>query len=195
MLGWSYGGLLAQCYALAYPQHCLGLILVATQSGLPEPVTTVDPAQRFISPAEQEAIDNVQKKVSEGTVTIDAQVIYNKNLAGDWKRYSYYKPAKEEVIRKALYEWSPAPGFEKLMRAESDTINLKGKFDGFKIPTLIIDAQWDFLLWWNPERADLMRKNHSHAQFEIFEKSGHKIFADEPDKFFSILKKFILSVQ
>jgi len=36
-----------------------------------------------------------------------------------------------------------------------------------------------------------MRKNHPHAQVKIFKKSGHKIFADEPKKFFSILKSFL----
>jgi len=32
-------------------------------------------------------------------------------------------------------------------------------FDDFEIPTLIIEGKWD-LLWWNPDRAKVMRKNH-----------------------------------
>jgi pimeloyl-ACP methyl ester carboxylesterase len=39
--------------------------------------------------------------------------------------------------------------------------------------------------------AEVMRKNHPHAQAEVFEKSGHMIFADEPEKFFSVLRNFL----
>ncbi|KKQ32825.1 MAG: hypothetical protein US49_C0005G0044 [candidate division TM6 bacterium GW2011_GWF2_37_49] len=46
---------------------------------------------------------------------------------------------------------------------------------------------------WDTDKAEFMRKNHPNAQFEYFEKSGHKIFADEPVKFFALLKTFIES--
>jgi proline iminopeptidase len=190
VLGWSCGGLWAQCYALTYPQHCTGLILVASKTGLFEPVMNHKREQMFMSPAELDAIENIGKLANAGRFTSDAQVIYNKWLAGDWKRSFYYKPTDEEMIRHALYGWSPAPGFEKLMRRESDKILLEGKFDDFEIPTLIIEAKWD-LQWWNPNRAEVMRRNHPHAQVEVFEKSGHRIFADEPEKFFALLKKFV----
>jgi proline iminopeptidase len=196
VLGWSYGGLLAQLYALQYPEHVSGLILGASNHNLPEAITKSEYEKRlqlFISQKEQEAIENIQKMASEGKLTT-AQVIYNKLIAGDWKRQSYYKPTQEELIRKALYGWSPASGFEERMRSDSDKINLKGKFDDFEIPTLIIEGKWD-LLWWNPDRAEVMRKNHPHAQVEIFEKSGHTIFADEPEKFFGLLRAFLEKIE
>jgi len=36
-----------------------------------------------------------------------------------------------------------------------------------------------------------MCKNHPHAQCAYFEKSGHAPFADEPEKFFALLKCFL----
>jgi len=189
ILGWSYGGLLAQCYALTYPEHVIGLVLVASQSGVQEPVMKPIRNKMFIAPTEQNAINDVREKFSRGEITA-LQSMYNQHLEGDWKRYSYYKPTTEELIRKGLYEWAPANGFEDAMRANINTINLEGKFANFNIPTLIIEARWD-LLWWNPDRAEVMRKNHPNARLEVFEKSGHKIFADEPEKFFAILKKFL----
>ena len=63
-----------------------------------------------------------------------------------------------------------------------DQISLDGKFDDFEIPTLLVEAKWD--LTWDTDKAEFMRKNHPHAQFEYFEKSGHCIFGDEPEKFF-----------
>lgn len=189
VLGWSYGGLLAQLYALTYPDRCIAIVLIASNSGLAEPVMKPVRDQMFFSQAEQDAISNIKKMGLEGKIT-GAQSFYNRQLAGDWKHSSYYKPTKEAIIRTMLYGWSPAPGFEELMRPDSDKINLTGKFDDFKIPTLIFEGKWD-LLWWNPDRAEFMRKNHPHAQVEIFEKSGHTIFADEPEKFFAVLRKFL----
>ena len=79
------------------------------------------------------------------------------------------------------------------MRPASDKIDLKGKFDDFEIPTLILETKWD-LQWWNPDRAEVMRKNHPHAHVEMFETSGHMMFADEPEKFFSLLRTFLTKV-
>jgi proline iminopeptidase len=196
VLGWSYGGLLAQCYALTYPERVMGLILGAAETGLPSNVTN-SREQLFISQAEQGAIKNISTMAQEGKLT-PAQKCYNQYLSGDWKRLSYYKPLLDESMRACLYDWSPAPGFVELISKalysrspESvQTINLQDKFADFEIPTLILEARWD-LSWWDPKRAEAMRKNHPHAQVEMFEKSGHKIFADEPGKLFDLLRKFL----
>jgi len=115
--------------------------------------------------------------------------VYNAYRAGDWKRQSYYKPTPEELARIVLYKWLPAPGFREIISRDVSTISLDGRFDDFEIPTLLMEAQWD--LTWGTDKADLMRKNHPHAQFAYFEKSGHRIFADEPEKFFTTLKNFL----
>ncbi len=195
VLGHSYGGLLAQCYALMYPQRCIGLILAASSTGISD--NTMQPVREkiFISQTEKNAIESIRNMANQGKLT-SAQCIYNTNLAGDWKRWFYYKPINMDALaRVSLYGHNPAPGFEELMRIESDakipqSDFLKGKFDDFEIPTLILEAKWE-LAWWNPDRIDDMRKNHPHAQLEIFEKSGHMIFVDEPEKFFPLIRDFL----
>ncbi|KKP35852.1 MAG: hypothetical protein UR26_C0002G0152 [candidate division TM6 bacterium GW2011_GWF2_32_72] len=190
LLGWSYGGLLAQLYVLTYPEHVAGLILIASQSGVFDNVMEPVRDRMFISEAEEEAIKNIRKKCMEGKMSL-AQCIYNLQLAGDWKRQSYCKPTKDELIRKAFYEWGPAPGFEKAMRADMDKINLEGKFKDFKIPTLIMEGKWD-ILWWNPDRAEVMKKNHPNAKIKIIEKGGHMMFRDQPEEFFAAIKDFLI---
>ena len=142
VLGWSYGGLLAQCYALTYPKHCMCLILGASTTGVSDNVMQPVRELQFVSQAEFDAISNIRKLANDGKLT-SAQCGYNINIAGFWKHYHYNKPTNEELIRKALV-WNPAPGFEELMRPDSDNMNainfLKGKFDDFEIPTLITEA-------------------------------------------------------
>jgi len=187
MLGWSYGGFLAQCYALTCPQHVQGIVLVASSPGS-SACTTQSREDMFISAAEKECMQKVRQAFADGHLTKE-QAGYNKDLCGDWKRQGYYKPTCEELARQTWYEWSPAPGFNNLMSLAGSEIDLAGKFVAFDIPTLIYEATWD--LTWDAAKTTFMRKNHPHAQVEVFEKSGHCIFGDEPERFFSLLKIFL----
>jgi len=192
LLGHSYGGLLAQCYALKFPEHCRGLVLSTAdpQGGDPTLYTGEGPkykkAGMFISQKEFNAFNNIKK--NRGLTP--AQSYYNRYLNGFWKFAYYHKPPKENIIKNANYGSSTAPDFRKIMISDIAKINLEGKFHDFKIPTLIVEGKYDFL-WGDMDRVAIMRKNHPHAQVEIFEKSGHTIFADEPKKFFTLLKSFL----
>ena len=188
VLGWSFGGFLAQCYALTYPDHIKGLILVAAADGLTKVKMKPEREQKFISQEERDAIEKIYVAKAEGKLNL-IQMGYNKDLCGDWKRQHYYKPTQEEFVRLARYEFVYVPGYDILMSNDYKKISLDGKFDDFEIPTLVIEAKWD--LTWDTDKANFIRENHPRAQFEYFEKSGHKIFADEPERFFNLLRSFL----
>ncbi len=188
ILGWSFGGFLAQCYALTYPEHITGLILVAASDGLKKVEMKPSRQLMFISKEEKDAIQKIYANKNANKLTLE-QAVYNAHLAGDWKRQSYYKPTPDEFIRTTLYEWTPAPGFRELICSDESKIGLDNKFNDFEIPTLICEGRWD--LTWNTDKVDFMRKNHPRAQVEYFKSSGHQIFADEPEKFFKLLKDFL----
>ena len=189
VLGWSDGGFLAQCYALTYPEHVYGLVLVAAEDGLKNILRKVGRMNTFLSEEEKKKISSIFEINSNGELSLD-QFVFNINLNGSWKKQHYYKPSYDEMIRLAFYEWKPAFGFREFINLDFEKIALDGKFNDFELPTLIMEAKWD-LTCDIIEKMKFLRKNHPHAQFEFFEKSGHKIFNDEQDKFFSILQKFL----
>jgi proline iminopeptidase len=187
VLGHSYGGLLAQCYALRYPESLKGLILLCASTGLHDssgPSRTQD----FLSPEERQKISQIRRTSGLST----AQIVYNNFLNGDWKRQSYYKPSRERIAQIALYEWVQDRNFNGIMSRSAAAVNLEGAFSQCPIPTLIMEAKWD--MSWSTDKPERFRENHPHAQFDMFEESGHSPFEDEPARFFGILKDFIGSL-
>jgi len=190
ILGHSYGGLLAQCYAVKYPEPVIGLVLVSAKPGMNTGLGESRQGE-FISEQESQKIFQLKMKYFSGQISMQ-QLIYNAFLNGDWKRQHFYKPSREEIARAALYNWMHDEGFNDIMNRSAGDIDLTGAFENCPIPTLIIEGKWD--LTWGNEKAKIFSNNHSNARLVMFEHSGHSPFRDEPDKFFQTLKEFIINL-
>jgi len=186
VLGNSYGGLLAQCYTVKYPESVSGLILVTSLTAMP----TYESSRQyeFISKEEREKIRAVH---SNGNLSSE-QSLYNAWLNGDWKRQCYYKPTKERIAQMARYEWKQDSNFNSIMSRNTKKVDLKGAFDNCPIPTMIMEGRWD--LTWNTNKPGILHKNHPNARLLFFEESAHSLFDDEPEKFFDTLQDFVLKL-
>jgi proline iminopeptidase len=189
VLGHSYGGLLAQCYAVKYPEKVQGLILLCASTGL-HGESLPSRQNDFIGPEERQKMNQIRK---ESGLSI-AQLVYNNHLNGDWKRQSYYKPTREQLAQTALYGWIHDfdRNFNGVMSRSSNAINLQGAFAQCPIPTLILEAKWD--MSWNTDKPERLHKNHPNAKLIMFEASGHSPFEDEPEVFFPVLKEFLAAL-
>jgi pimeloyl-ACP methyl ester carboxylesterase len=111
VLGHSYGGLVAQWYAIRYPEHMLGMILV----GSSVPVVGLQLGDRdYRSDAERQRIRAVYAIDGESVVPVHSdrvdlatlqRMIYNGYLNGDWKRQFFFKPSRKRMAQIARYEW------------------------------------------------------------------------------------------
>ena len=93
VLGWSYGGVLAQSYTVKYPERVAGLVLVGSSTdGLRlalKPTHQFD----FLSEIERKKIAKIHGNQSLPL----AQAVFNAHLNGDWKRQGFYRPTREET--------------------------------------------------------------------------------------------------
>ncbi|MAG79213.1 hypothetical protein CMI40_02455 [Candidatus Pacearchaeota archaeon] len=190
VLGHSYGGLLAQYYALKYRKNLLGIILVCSSYGFLKKDKKSKRELKYLTPKEIDRIGEIFKQISEFKISLK-QGIYNMMLNGDWKRQNFYKPSKKQMALSSLYEWDHDRDFNKKICKSFYKKSLLGKFNNFKVPTLIIESKWD-LTWNSSVKVKIMKSIHPNSRIIIFKHSGHSPFMDEPVLFFNTLKEFIL---
>lgn len=145
----------------------------------------------FIAKEERERINELYAMSRNGEIN-SPQLLLNKELNGDWKRQHFYKPTKGEAIRASLYEWMHDYNFRQKVGWGYQEYNFKDILTDCPIPTLMCEGKWD--LTWVEEKKDIFRQSQPLAQFVLFENAGHAIFSEDPELFFSELKKFITTL-
>jgi proline iminopeptidase len=195
VLGYSYGGFLAQFYTVNFPENVAGLVLLGASTGM-HVDTGKSRQSQYISEEEKARLKEIRKEVqilaSEKKLhrkQFIQLLLYNNFLNGDWKRQNFYKPSKERLSEFALYEWDHDENFNGILNRSAGTVDLKGAFEGNPIPTLILEGKYD--LTWGEIKSGVLKANHPNAEMVMFENSGHGIYDEEPEKFFSVLKGFI----
>jgi len=189
VLGYSYGGTLAQNYAVKYPERVAGLVLVGSAC-YGQPVDTTRTRQYdFISSEERERIREIHS--TAGLTT--EQSLFNAHLNGDWKRQSFYRPSRHELALGALYEWQHDEDFRKAMSRSLNKLDFNGYFDECPIPVLIMEGKSD--LTWDQDKPKALQACFPESQLAIFEHAGHSPFEDEPERFFAVLREFVQKLQ
>jgi len=199
LLGYSYGGFLAQYYATLHPENVAGLILLGAQTGLWAELGE-SRQMDYLSDAETSRIRSVQQEIIELGNEQDwpremliRKIIFNNFINGDWKRQKFYKPTRDEVALIARYEWVNDRGFNGVMSSSADRVNLAGAFEQSPFQTLILEGEWD--LTWGENKPDILARNHPKAKVVRVEKAGHDIYSENPDFFFEELKPFMTGLK
>ncbi len=198
VLGYSYGGFLAQFYAVNHPENVAGLILLGASPGM-RVDTGTSRQSRFMSEEEKARLKEIRKQLQQHSKEEELPrekyiqlLLYNNFLNGDWKRQYFYKPSPERLSEIALYEWVHDVDFNGIMGRSQGTVDLTGAFEGNPIPTLILEGKWD--LTWGEEKPQILEKNHPNAKMVLFENAGHGIYDEETEKFFAVLKDFLQNI-
>jgi len=195
VLGYSYGGFLAQLYTVLHPENVAGLVLLGASPGMR---ADDGPSRQdeFVTEAERTRMKELRPELREYAKAHDLPrqkmielSIYNNFINGDWKRQNFYRPSPERLAQGALYEWVNDNNFNGILGQTEGRWDFTGAFVKNPIPTLILEGKWD-LTWGEKKRVNL-QGNHPGSQMVVFENAGHGIYDEAPDEFFRVLKKFI----
>jgi proline iminopeptidase len=183
ILGTSYGGMVAQGYAIRYPKNLDKLILVATS-----------PSYRFMD----EAKKTLQERGTKKQIAI-SQHLWNGTFKNP-KHVQQFFQAMESIYsttskknRKKGYSksktiWSHEAlnmGFGGFLR-EYDYIKQLKKI---KKPTLILSGKNDWIC--SPKQAKTLAENIPKSKLHLFENCGHSVAVDAHGKYIQLISQFL----
>jgi proline iminopeptidase len=198
ILGHSYGGLVAQGYAIKYPLSTSHLILANTFHSFEMWQANDDNSNHEIKTNYPEVWAELMKIREEGAVSSDDnhQEIYGRVPYGFLYAYN-----PDQFVSRGKRKPYPNPFNSKLyyqmVGKDGDFIvgNDIGNFDfrkdlkNLKMPILIVAGRYDRVAV--PEQMIKYKKYCPQAQYVMFEKSGHNPQVEEPEKEFPLIISFL----
>lgn len=202
LLGHSYGGVLAQAYALKYPQHLSHLILCDT---FPSTKQMNQVLAKELADAPADVREKIEKMQKAG--------LFGKGLPYHQNRYpdEYMVAAWGEAYFPYLYQNRPDPNYDPIANgimawdlyremwgSDGEFVidgNLKsveylGRLHTIHVPTLIIAGDHDECAPWLSQE---MHEKIAGSKLVILPKSGHMTFVDQPDMFIGNVNGFLHS--
>jgi proline iminopeptidase len=200
LLGHSYGGVLAQAYALKYPNNLSKLILGSTFS------STKEMNQVFVRMREKmpEALKSRIEKMEKDGLYAHGKDYEKNRYTGD-----YMTAAWGEAYFPYLYQRRPDPNFDPIAAGNiswdlyREMWGSHGEFviDGnltsaeytdrlssIRIPTLILVGDHDEC---DPAQSRVMQEKIAGSKLVVFPQSGHMTFVDQPEMFVRTVEDFL----
>ena len=182
LLGSSYGGMVAQGYAIRYPDNLGRLVLSATA-----------PSFRFLAEA-QERVEREgseeQKRVCqwlwEGTFqSLDQLKRYYRAMA-PWYAVSFQEEKFEESWGRGIRNFQQTNlGFSSFLREFDFTPQL----DQLRCPVLVLAGEKDWICAADQSRE--IARRIPQAELHVFPDAAHSIAEDQPDEFLALVRQFL----
>jgi pimeloyl-ACP methyl ester carboxylesterase len=176
VLGWSFGGFVAQAYAARHPDHPSKLIFQSTA-----PRMDIDRVvEAFRSVGGEEAA--LAAKDFWTNPTDEAQMAYLQLCI------PCYSPAPLDMASMTRCVLNPEllKGFEGELE-----MDLRPGLATVTCPTLVVAGRVDPITPPSAAEEIVAALTATTPQYELFEQSGHFIADTEPDRFFRVLREFI----
>jgi proline iminopeptidase len=185
LLGHSYGGFLAQEYALRHQDHLAGLIISCSAPALDYPDIILENAQRRGTPEQVEAF-----AAGLGNPTDDddeMRALIGHIISFYFKRYD---PAIcAEIDRQTRYS---GPAFRHSFTQCIPNFNVEPRLSEIQVPTLILSGRDDWIT--PPEQGERIQTGIPGSELVIFEESGHFPFIEETEKYLDVVTGFVRRV-
>jgi proline iminopeptidase len=194
LLGHSYGGMVAQAYALKYPNRVKRLILANTLFSAEMWQANNDNCNYEIRNQYPEIWDSLMIVRSQGFHSKDKihRKLYAEVPAG---LFYFYDAAKAVILEynsnPEVYYGIAGDDCDFLIGGDITNIDFRTDLKNLKMPMLILAGRFDRVAL--PRFSIQFKQYAPKAEFVMFEKSGHLPFVEEPDKFFKVLRDFLKS--
>ncbi|WP_118973702.1 alpha/beta fold hydrolase [Taibaiella koreensis] len=199
LLGHSYGGVVAQGYALRYPQQVAHLVLANTFHSHVMWQVNDDNSNHEISMNYPEVWQELTALREKGYVSSDkeCQDVYGRVPYGFLYAYNPdkfasrgSKPYPNAFNTKLYYQLVGADG-DFIVGSDIGSFDYRRRLKELKMPVLIYGGRYDRVAV--PYMMIKYKQYCPQARFEMFELSGHNPQVEEPGKLFPLLERFLHS--
>jgi proline-specific peptidase len=200
LLGHSYGGALAQAYALKYQKNLTHLILGSTWS------STVALNQIFVRMKEK-----MPTQLRERINSMEAEGLFGHGLDYQKNRYTneYMVAAWGEGYFPYIYQNRPDPNYdpvasgniswdlyremwgshgEYVVDGNLKSVEYTDRLTGIKVPTLILVGDHDEC---DPSLSEAMHAKIAGSEMVVLPKAGHMTFVDQTKMFVEAVNSFL----
>ncbi len=200
LMGHSYGGALAQAYALKYQQNLTHLILASTWSSTEEMNKVLAKMKENMSPQLRDQVDKLEGAGLFGHGKLYEQNRYpNGYMVAAWGEgyfpYIYhnhpdpnYDPIGNGVMSWYLYREMWGEHGEFVIDGNLKSVEYTQRLSSIKVPTLIVVGQYDEC---DPSLSQVMQQKISGSKLAIMPNAGHMTFVDQQDLFNKTVDGFL----
>jgi len=194
LYGQSYGAMVAQAYALKYPDSVSHLILAS-------PFHSAEMWQRGNNDTWNLELQNhipetwarLQEMRRAGHLSCEKEYMQAQDEIPMTQSY-YFDPSnagKTDLdINLEVYCQLAGPDADVTLGGDLSSLDFRLKLEDIKAPTLILAGRWDHLAL--PRFVIQYKELMPAARFEMFENSGHLQFIEEPAKHRIIVRDFLM---
>jgi proline iminopeptidase len=197
VLGHSYGGIVAQAYALQFPDSVQKVILVDAAWGAEMLQAHVENNHNELRNQYPETWDKIVKVHEQGYHSCTKQFRDADDEPGEFSvSLLFYDASKfPELIRTAaplnhaiLCAMRGDDG-DFVLGGDLSKLDFRPQLKDLHMPLLIVAGRFDRILF---PRYQIQYKTYApQAQFVMFEKSGHFPFIEEPEEFTRVVGEFL----
>jgi proline iminopeptidase len=196
VVGHSYGTVVAQAYAVKYPDQVSKMVLINGFHSGENWQANCDNYNHVAKTQFPEKWAQVDSLRALGYVSSDS--VFSALYGSFPAKYAYYHDTKlrQRVPTYKFRNWNNDVYYSIIGR-DADffvsgsmmDIDFRRDLKNLEFPTLIIAGRYDMVS--TPEYAVQYKRFMPQAQFEMFENSGHNPYLEESEKFYKILDEFL----
>jgi pimeloyl-ACP methyl ester carboxylesterase len=179
VMGVSFGGYVAMSYALRHPDHPAKLILCSTSAS---------PSKKEIQIKTFERLGGADAGAAARAFLEDPTPDATRNFRRLCGPLYHRSPHDRNVDARTI--WNPRVMAE-FRRGERETMNFVPELHRIKCPTLVMVGEDDPMTPVPCSEEIVAALPPNLVRFERFAGAGHGIVADQPERFFEVLRTFI----
>jgi proline iminopeptidase len=204
LLGHSFGGALAQAYALKYPQNLSHLILASTWSSTKKMNEVLAKMKSKMDPEVRKRVDAMEKKGLYGQGKPYERNRYtNDYMIAAWGEGYFpflyqkrpdpnYDPVANGIMSWDLYREMWGSDGEFVISGNLKSMEYTDRLAGLTMPTLMVVGDHDEC---DPELSRDMQAKIKDSKLVVVPQAGHMTFVDQPDLFVKTVDEFLTPVE